>query len=163
MKTNTIILRVVLICAIAFALAYIGFVVFLSFRIDTLHAWQENILSNGPWSSQAVWMSEDRKVYLYCEKAPEAPLATVVASIATEEGSIVCTPEMPYGSKILNFCNEDGDVLFSCKVGLVGKEALKLYDMDNISDILAGSEIQTEEAICLMKSPYDTSLRPSTK
>lgn len=163
MKIKSTILKTGLVIIIAFALVCIGYFAFLSLRLETLYSWQENILSYGPWSSQAIWMSEDRKVYLYCEKAPEDSLATVVASVQATTNIITCTPELHYGSKILDFYNPDGNILFTCKIDLIGKETLKLYDMDNIADILVNSEIQKAGTICLTKFPYDASLQPSTK
>lgn len=136
---------------IVFAAFYMGTIVLLGLKANANNAWQENMLSHGPWASQAIWASEDYGIYLSSEKSLDEQLATCVAYITTDSGVITCIPELHYGSKVLDFCDGSGKLLFSCKVDLIGEGQLKLYDIDYIAAVMAGSKLQSVKVIYLTK------------
>lgn len=145
--------KLTLLCAATLGILFIGYIAFIALKINVHNAWQENMLSNGPWSGQSIWVSEGREIYLNSEKEADAQLAVCVAYISTDSGLIECTPELHYGSKTLDFCDEDGKILFTCKVDLIGEEKLKLYNIDSIAAILTDSKIKSGMVIYLIKSP----------
>ena len=151
MRLRGIVFKAMLFSIIIIAIICIAYTAFLALKINMHNTWQEKMLSYGPWSSQAIWASEGHEIYLDCEKEPEVQLTTPVAYISTDTGQITCIPELHYGSKTLDFNNENREILFTCKVDLVGEKTLKLYDIEIIAPALTSSSIQGTKVIYLSK------------
>ena len=119
--------------------------------------WANNIRINGPWSGQAVWVSEEQDLYFVCETEAVSTPATVTAYCRSSNDKwLPYIVHWPSGTKKMVFClKEIDDPLFDCTFDMNGTDQLLISNLScPDSEFLLGKE----SPIALSKQHFDETI-----
>ena len=57
---------IILAVALAIVVVVMGVRFFLHEHLEQYYEWSDEVKSTGPWADQAIWISDDKDIYLIC-------------------------------------------------------------------------------------------------
>ncbi len=156
-KTLIIVRNILLGIAVAACVLYLAFMVYLSISTSYRHARRSELYNDGPWSGEAVWISEDEGMYIVSQYDGQPYDSHLEATVylLTDGEWVACSIRMSDGYYALEFYRKNSDIdeeLFTAEADVKWGKRLVLT---KFSDSAAEYLPEGTKKIVLTKYDYE--------
>lgn len=143
---------IIIAVALAIALGLIGARFYLHEHFKQYYEWADEARSTGPWADQAIWISEDKDIYLICVQEQPDEFANISAFVYWEGSWVSCDLNWISGTKTLELSEKETGSLFLTGAFSVEAES---FNISELSEPAAHNFLQGRSSISLSKYSYD--------